>query len=1106
MRIDSPKISNLTTNGFIKTISGDGTLQVDSTVTTGYYLRGNGTTVAMSALGASDLVGTIPSAVLGVSTVYIGNTGIALNRGSGALALTGITSIDGTSVALATPRNIYGNAFDGTAALTQIIASTYGGTGNGFTKFTGPLTTEKTFTLPNSSATILTDFTAVTVLQGGTGATTAAGARTNLGLVIGTDVLAYRTFGTAASNNTGDFYATGSTVANSTTWNGASYTYLATGTVNSYILGLSSGGDWRPMTTAAIQSWLGLGSAAYINSASFTKAGAYNSVDLNTSWQSGVYSGFNNPNAPITGDIGVMIMPTWSGNDGSTGGRYTLQLVTGLTGDIYSRHTSASGTGTWYKFWDSRNFDPTTYLPLSGGTLTGSLSGTTITMSGAINTSGAITGASYTTTGTTNIQIAADGGGIYQEFSGTTTGNRVMRLQGSNGASSYTQLYLDAGNQSIYAKISGVQYFGISTSGISSTAGSFSGDVFANYFKPSTGYMFYFGGANRGGIYAHSSWFGGAANYSTVIAAETGYGLELLVNGGTTQGLTIATTGVATFNSSVYGVNYISTVAPTNTNNIGTVPNYPNYNFVGYGGYWGFRTGTSFDVNLDTYNGSSYINALKVTQAGLATFNNTVVAKTFIAGTGGTAINGCIVATGNQAYQVEMAADPSGGYIQTYDRVNTKFQPFLLYAGSNTPGYQTATFNSSGFTTTGTLTSGWGALFAGGSYDTYIDVNNANTLNFGYNANTSMGGWINYRGYHGGNTQYRDFNIGNGMQVAIFSITGSTGAGIYTGAGGLRIQQAGAYTGGTYNFQSGIANGGTITGVPAVARFDNNGSGYITKIIMSDSSISDCFITYEPNVTGANAVFGIGTNSNYKQFMIYGDGHTVNTSFSQINTTGTTQIVLNSSGANYAMIQNDSTGVWSLGWGPTPTTLGTKVFSWTSGGDAYFYGGVAMTGGWNRNVTLTASFPGIVFASNATKWASFNYDYSSTFIMRVGATSIDTFGSGYTVFQVGQTGLTTFSYNLTAPGFLNSSDIRLKNILSRDGDLVEFTWKKNSDMTVRTGYIAQEVQLLYPNQVSEDESGFLSVNYTEVHTIKIRRLEKEVEELRNELEQLKSNK
>jgi hypothetical protein len=55
---------------------------------------------------------------------------------------------------LATTRAIYGNNFDGSAALTGIIASTYGGTGNAYTKFTGPTTAEKTFTLPDASATL----------------------------------------------------------------------------------------------------------------------------------------------------------------------------------------------------------------------------------------------------------------------------------------------------------------------------------------------------------------------------------------------------------------------------------------------------------------------------------------------------------------------------------------------------------------------------------------------------------------------------------------------------------------------------------------------------------------------------------------------------------------------------------------------------------------------------------------------------------------------------------------------------------------------------------------------------------------------------------------
>ena len=52
---------------------------------------GNG--AALTALTANNLTGTIPSAVLGNTTFYVGTTGIALNRGSGNLALTGISSI-----------------------------------------------------------------------------------------------------------------------------------------------------------------------------------------------------------------------------------------------------------------------------------------------------------------------------------------------------------------------------------------------------------------------------------------------------------------------------------------------------------------------------------------------------------------------------------------------------------------------------------------------------------------------------------------------------------------------------------------------------------------------------------------------------------------------------------------------------------------------------------------------------------------------------------------------------------------------------------------------------------------------------------------------------
>ncbi len=114
--------------------------RIGSAAATGHYLRGDGANYVDSTIQAAD----VPT----------------LNQNT-----------TGSAATLTTARAIYGNNFNGSAALTQIIASTYGGTGNGFTKFSGPTTTERTFTLPDASATVLTSNAAVTLAQGGTNQT-----------------------------------------------------------------------------------------------------------------------------------------------------------------------------------------------------------------------------------------------------------------------------------------------------------------------------------------------------------------------------------------------------------------------------------------------------------------------------------------------------------------------------------------------------------------------------------------------------------------------------------------------------------------------------------------------------------------------------------------------------------------------------------------------------------------------------------------------------------------------------------------------------------------------------------------------------------------------
>ena len=93
--------------------------------------------------------------------------------------------------------------------------------------------------------------------------------------------------------------------------------------------------------------------------------------------------------------------------------------------------------------------------------------------------------------------------------------------------------------------------------------------------------------------------------------------------------------------------------------------------------------------------------------------------------------------------------------------------------------------------------------------------------------------------------------------------------------------------------------------------------------------------------------------------------------------------------------------------------------------------------------------------------------------------------------------------NLTANGFFESSDVRYKNIIETNPDLnleeldvIKFTRKGNN--VVRYGYSAQQVKSLSEDLVggTNDE---LTVNYSDVHTLKIAALEKRIVELETKL-------
>lgn len=259
-------------------VSGTGSGTVTSvSVTTANGVSGSVAT-ATSTPAITLALGSITPTSVAASGLVTGSNLSGTNTGD----QTTVAGNAGTATALQTARAIYGNNFDGTAALTQVIASTYGGTGNGFSKLSGPTTSEKTFTLPNASATILTTNDLVTVAQGGTGLGTLTANNIILGNGTSTpQFVAPGTSGNLLTSNGTTWQSTAFVGSSTVIYNAQSSGYTLLAADNSKLVDFTgSSGATFAFTAAAT---LGSGWFCYIRNAG--TANAELTLDPNSSEQ-----------------------------------------------------------------------------------------------------------------------------------------------------------------------------------------------------------------------------------------------------------------------------------------------------------------------------------------------------------------------------------------------------------------------------------------------------------------------------------------------------------------------------------------------------------------------------------------------------------------------------------------------------------------------------------------------------------------------------------------------------------------------------------------------------------------------------------------------------
>jgi len=355
----------------------------------GKYLTTDGTTASWGTLTASNLTGgTLSSAILGNSALFIGTTSVALNRTTANLALTGISSV----------------AFPGsTSGTTTVQASAAAGT----TTFTLPATTG---TAALQGDTTYVGTTAVTLNR-----TSANQALTGISSV----AMPGSTSGTltlqpaaAAGTNTITLPAATGTV----TLNGNTFFVGTTSIANNRasasqtLTGVNIDGNAATATTATTTS----GNAATATSATtatyLNSAASSTTANLNTR----VNSGFYEQSATTTAN-GWPVSSSWyhliASTHSNAANYYSMQIAGSFfdNSNFYIRSTNNSGTTAWLSLITSIGGQTISGNLTLGGTLTinsdARLKENLTPLTGALDKVKALTGYNYNRIGSETLEM-----------------------------------------------------------------------------------------------------------------------------------------------------------------------------------------------------------------------------------------------------------------------------------------------------------------------------------------------------------------------------------------------------------------------------------------------------------------------------------------------------------------------------------------------------------------------------------------------------------------------------------------------------------------------------------------------------------------------------